>query len=293
MAALPTLAAYGGFLIYVVMYFAFDNKNNRVKPCKEIKGEDLFCPGCGGKLVVKTGDIKVWHFAHEANACKHFEYKGMSEWHRHWQEMFKEEQREKRFEVDGEIHIADVVNSNGVVIEFQNSSISSIEKESRDEAYPMILWVVNAKDWVNNIQISKEETYEYKRYKNQIRQLDGDINKIINSSNEVTSRDIDIIDINSHHQISYKNHIPYRILNELTSIIRRVNIADLKRLKKNISKPEKTHEVVFNWKYERKIWSESTTPVFLDFCDGEMIYLQLGKIPRLMTKQEFINKYVK
>jgi hypothetical protein len=35
------------------------------KPEEAKKGWHYFCPGCGGEVVVRQGEIRVWHFAHK------------------------------------------------------------------------------------------------------------------------------------------------------------------------------------------------------------------------------------
>ena len=101
------------------------------------------CPCCNEDVIPKCGNIKAWHFAHKAKSdCK---YKPMTEWHYEWQSNFNKNFLEviHKDRNTGEKHIADVKNSAGVVIEFQHSSISQDEVESRESFYKKMVWVLD------------------------------------------------------------------------------------------------------------------------------------------------------
>ena len=101
------------------------------------------CPCCNEDVIPKCGNIKAWHFAHKAKSdCK---YKPMTEWHYEWQSNFNKDFLEviQKDRNTGEKHIADVKNSAGVVIEFQHSSISHEEVESRENFYKKMVWVLD------------------------------------------------------------------------------------------------------------------------------------------------------
>lgn len=47
-----------------------DGDGNVVRPGHAVKGELYFCPVCGGSLVYRQGEKRIWHFAHHSDgAC--------------------------------------------------------------------------------------------------------------------------------------------------------------------------------------------------------------------------------
>ena len=67
-----------------------------------------------------------------------------TQWHRDWKNQFpKEWQEVVHIADDGEKHIADIKTPEGLVIEFQHSSIKSEEVDARDAFYKDIIWVVD------------------------------------------------------------------------------------------------------------------------------------------------------
>lgn len=115
----------------------------RTKPLKGLSG---ICQGCERPVVAKCGQIRRHHWAHESKQnCSYFRERE-TDWHRFWKDNFPEEWQEvlQRDEVTGEKHIADIQTDFEWTIEFQNSYISEDEKESRNDFYPNLVWVVNA-----------------------------------------------------------------------------------------------------------------------------------------------------
>jgi len=139
-------------------------ENNKIEASKDIK--EATCPCCGDYVTAKCGDIRAWHFSHKSKSdCI---YKPMTDWHYDWQNNFNKDFLEI-IQIDdktGEKHIADVKNSNGVVIEFQHSPISISEIESRESFYENMIWVLDGsyyeakpmnENQIFNIDISKNE----------------------------------------------------------------------------------------------------------------------------------------
>jgi competence CoiA-like predicted nuclease len=112
------------------------------EPVKGLKG---ICPGCDSSVIAKCGQIKIHHWAHERGIDCDPWWEPMTQWHRDWQNNFEPAWREKIFRDDqsGEYHRADIYTSKGLTIEFQHSSLSSIEFESRNTFYKNLIWVVN------------------------------------------------------------------------------------------------------------------------------------------------------
>ena len=131
------------------MFTAYD-KNGQIIYAEDCeKGVDCVCKVCGEKLVLKKGDIKRPHFAHNTKGtCSYDDRDNKSPWHIRMQEYFPKEDREILF-IDkrtGEKHIADVyLADKNTVIEFQHSDIKREEFLKRTEFHisnnRRIVWV--------------------------------------------------------------------------------------------------------------------------------------------------------
>lgn len=108
-------------------------------------GINAKCPCCNTNVISKCGDIKIWHWAHETNN-PHCNNKPETAWHIEWKRLFKPEYIEVRIERDNMAKIADVQEKNGLIIEFQNSSISEAEIFSREDFHENIIWIFNCID---------------------------------------------------------------------------------------------------------------------------------------------------
>ncbi len=117
------------------------------------KGKGI-CVCCENETVAKCGNKKINHWAHKS--LKHCDkwWENETEWHRKWKAHFPEEWQEVvRKDSSGEKHIADVLTSKGVVIEFQNSPMNSNELRARENFYKKMAWVVNGEKFKNRFYI--------------------------------------------------------------------------------------------------------------------------------------------
>jgi len=115
----------------------FAEKNgNRIIPNPLEK--DAICPLCKSSVIGKCGKINVWHWAHKNNEdCDN--WGGIeTKWHLDWKGEFPEETQEV---IIGK-HRADV-KIKDVIVEFQNSSISSEEIIEREKFYGKMIWVLS------------------------------------------------------------------------------------------------------------------------------------------------------
>lgn len=87
-------------------------------------------------MIAKCGTIVSWHWAHEADECDPWA-EPESEWHRAWKAKFPATWVEQTV---GD-HRADVLRSDGIVIEFQKSFIDPDEIRLREQHYGKMLWV--------------------------------------------------------------------------------------------------------------------------------------------------------
>jgi competence CoiA-like predicted nuclease len=122
----------------------------RVKAAPGLKAT---CPLCGGDVVAKCGEIKIWHWAHKSDLICDVFKEHESEWHRNWKECFPDENREVIITKRGDMHIADVVTFSGMVIEFQNSPISFDKIVERERFYDRMVWVFNCQKGSDRIEI--------------------------------------------------------------------------------------------------------------------------------------------
>ncbi len=123
------------------MRFALVN-DERTEAAPKLAGT---CPGCLQPVIAKCGTKRINHWAHRAEtACDRW-WEPETAWHRAWKNNFPVEWQENiRHDVQtGEKHIADVLTSHGLVIEFQHSHIDPTERMARERFYRNMVWVVD------------------------------------------------------------------------------------------------------------------------------------------------------
>jgi competence protein CoiA len=103
------------------------------------------CRDCGDAMVAKCGQHRVWHWAHsKSKACDPW-WEPETEWHRSWKNQFPAAWQEIGHTAqNGDRHRADVKTESGLVLEFQYSALDEVERISREEFYPRLVWVVHA-----------------------------------------------------------------------------------------------------------------------------------------------------
>ena len=138
------------------MKFALNSNGSRVFAQIAEKNQKYFCPVCGHHVILRRGEIKEAHFAHESTVCRDNWNYDMSEWHYWMQSRFPAEQREVVTKHKGEIHRADIRCGN-CVIEFQHSPISAEEIDERNSFYRAagcnVAWVFDLQDAYNDGRI--------------------------------------------------------------------------------------------------------------------------------------------
>jgi competence CoiA-like predicted nuclease len=277
--------------------------NNKVEASPEVKGGVLYCPACGGDVIAKTGEINIHHFAHVTKDCGYFDYKGMSEWHTKWQDLFPPEKQEVRIEKEGKVHIADVVNSNGVVIEFQHSTMSLESKMKRDAFYDKLVWVVDARDFIENLEISNTyiPTKEFITWQNKVREWEDEVvyeddknQEIDRSLNKLKDELWNIGTLGALNNTEINS-----VLNWLYPTVNNRKYKGAKNSKPTKFSGKKWGKIEYKlyWKWERKMWRDikcesENVLVFLDLGNGEMylLYNQSKKVKKV-TKEAFIKRY--
>ncbi len=242
------------------MQYALVN-NLKIEPAKGLKGTCLLC---NKEVIAKCGIIIIHHWAHKnLKQCDNW-WETETEWHREWKNKFPQEFREICFkdELTREIHRADIHNSKGITIEFQNSPMSTEELKSREVFYPKLLWVVNAKRFkikfthcipdpenplLNDFVFAGKCFFK----KDEVAKKTGDEDRIYSLSNT-----------------------------ELNNI-----------------EPSIKHWA-FEWKNKHKIWLNSSVPTFLDLGHEYLYWLKERKQERcrfwyveIIKRTNFISKY--
>lgn len=183
------------------MLLANNEINQRIVP---YKGGRAFCPFCKETVIAICGEINIHHWRHDINTnCDPWK-ESETEWHRMWKEKFPTEWREFIITKYEEKHIADIRTDSGLIVEFQNSSISSTTIKVRETFYENMIWLINAEIFKDNFSIRSlvkskliENEHRYnsylsyntvtedslKNYDNKIRELNQDIKSTISEIN--------------------------------------------------------------------------------------------------------------
>ena len=99
-------------------------------------GGKASCPICGTVMLAKCGPRIVHHWAHQGQRDCDPWWENETEWHREWKNRFPASCREVSHTApDGEIHRADIKTPTGIYIEVQHSSMTDVERISRETFY--------------------------------------------------------------------------------------------------------------------------------------------------------------
>jgi competence protein CoiA len=113
------------------MMFAIDGNGNKVSATPKARA---FCRFCGTEVVAKCGRIISWHWSHANREDCDSWSEGETRWHLAWKEPI-EAIGDGMTEVLFGPHRADICLPGGLLIELQNSAISSDEIEKREQFY--------------------------------------------------------------------------------------------------------------------------------------------------------------
>lgn len=131
------------------MQHAIDISGKKITP--SYSGERAVCGFCKKEVRGRCGKIYIWHWQHVHDTDCDLWKEGETEWHRAWKNKFPFDWQETIIEKNGEKHIADIFTPNGIVIEFQNSTISSSTIAEREKFYEKMIWVINAQAFKDNL----------------------------------------------------------------------------------------------------------------------------------------------
>lgn len=113
------------------------------------------CRICKQPMVAKCGKIRVWHWSHRKGKDCDPWFEPETDWHLLW----KSQILASHVEVILSNHRADLVTSDGTVVELQHSPISPLVIEERERFYKNMLWIVDASTFVDHLQFTEKENY--------------------------------------------------------------------------------------------------------------------------------------
>ena len=112
------------------------------------------CPICGSEMIAKCGPRVMHHWAHDRPKDCDPWWENETPWHREWKNQYPLECREVSHTADdGEIHRADIKTPTGIVIEVQHSTMTDAERQSREEFYGNMVWVLDGSPFQKNFDI--------------------------------------------------------------------------------------------------------------------------------------------
>lgn len=267
-------------------------------------GLKAVCEHCGSAVIAKCGSKIVWHWAHEsAEACDSW-YEPETAWHRRWKQLFGEPYSEIRVEKEGTYHIADVMNREGIVFEFQNSSISAKEIMAREDFYgEKMIWVINGDAFKQQFEMEDDVFRQGWKLKvldefESARHYPAFHKGLIIEDWQVKQDAVRAL-LNQ----SGFSHVPdagiyYRPLSGVVNrqALEREVFMALKALYDRQNTAQELMKGEFRWSHPRRSWEEAKRPVFIDF-GGDYLYKVNEGMGReqgrgvKIDKRKFIEKY--
>lgn len=205
------------------MIFALDKDGNRVYIDDSVVKNDYFCPCCGEKLVLKKGNIRRPHYSHQANTeCHDLWRYDMSDWHYNWQNYFPKDCQEIVKIFGDKKHRADVlIEKNKTVIEFQHSSLDSIEFEDRNNFYTSlgykVIWIFDLDEPFKNCSITelenKKDIYKWNHPKSTFNhfEFNKNVELYFEFSNQFGDIDSDDFDEGYLAKVSWKSQSGFEV----------------------------------------------------------------------------------
>lgn len=125
----------------------YDSNRDRATP-----GSRSSCPSCGGPVVAKCGRLVAWHWSHLSTDCDPWS-EPESQWHLGWKDHF--ESLGAQTEVRMPPHRADIIDTNGRIIELQSSYLGSEDIAARELFYgPSLTWLYRC-HWGDRLQFGR------------------------------------------------------------------------------------------------------------------------------------------
>jgi hypothetical protein len=247
------------------MQFGFDENGQRIKP--SFSGQRSTCGLCGNELIAHCGEINVWHWQHHVRGCDPWK-EHETKWHRIWKENFPDSWREVIIVKDGKKHIADVQTGGAIVIEFQNSSISTSTIQIREEFYGDMIWVINANAFRGNFEMRSVVNLHIKSIKSEIE------DRLYSSSNNFRENLADV-----QNQVDENSNKITNNIQKLDSKFKSLEI--LEKIKNNFD--DFATNVIDKWSHSQLFCDFNTMEITRNVDDGskqklQEIPLSLGRL---------------
>ena len=127
--------------------------------------ELALCPACKSVVIPRCGEVNIWHWAHEAGSiCDRFS-EPETQWHLEWKEHIDENRCEVVITKAKSVHIADIMTTDGTVVELQHSPISSDMIQDREHFYGRMIWLFDADKFIDNLEFRDRDEYISFRWK--------------------------------------------------------------------------------------------------------------------------------
>lgn len=246
------------------MQYAIVN-GEKVQASRGLRGT---CNVCGAETVAKCGPRIRHHWAHAwRQSCDPW-WENETDWHRQWKNLFPEECREVVDKAhDGEIHRADIKTPSGIFIEVQHSSMSDAERQSREEFYQNLVWIVDGRPFLQNFEVCHALPDPFSELAADLKWSPAGLGLYGANAGIFTRRSDPESYYGFFHQIEHQIYQQYR----------------------------GHHQYV--WKRARSTWLDARCPVFIDF--GHRHLIKLGKygdtdLPciRYVSKDSFVSDAV-
>ena len=305
------------------MRYAVNSNNERIEV--QYSGQRATCESCKQVVIGRKGEIRPPHWSHKSlNDCDSW-YEPITAWHIEWQNQFPENNREVYIADNktNEIHRADIMLDNGLVIEIQHSSIDIDKVKQRESFYNSrkgLIWVLDGSSLAKQSTLSykfvkKEFTfyltipdyldsvdnYSLDNYRMAIHE-NGFPRKII-ENNELLDWQIQN---GSYYILSFKTEnsikeyelllkdILYNTANDMYGFKSSRIIMDNIEIKTVIHPKDYFYYVNLTKKYWRSFIEYMDSPVFIDNLNGlDKNYLYYYQENKIIKKTVFINKYLK
>jgi hypothetical protein len=267
-------------------------------------GLKALCEHCGTEVIAKCGSKKIWHWAHTTLENCDSWYEPETAWHRHWKQRFGKQCSEIRILREGVYHIADVLNKDGIVFEFQNSSISSEVIAAREAFYgEKMIWVINGEafkssfkflddaflsDWELKTVDEFEAAQHYRPYAAGLiiedwRLKQDSVKSLLKHRDFVHLPDMRIY-VRPIHGPANKKALEEQLNAEIEILY------NTQKSKQDSTKGS------FAWLHPRRSWEDTKRPVFLDFGDDHLYRVTQGMGKEQgqgvkISKEKFVEKY--
>ena len=145
------------------------------------------CPECGAEVISRCGEVNAWHWAHVKTTDCDFSNKQETAWHKAWKSLFAINSVEVRLSTG---KIADVQLVSNLILEFQNSRISTSDIFKYEDNRENMIWIFNGKTFCNNLVLNSKNggysTYRWRWFPRSLKScwspiyldLDGDSKRI-------------------------------------------------------------------------------------------------------------------